>query len=106
MNHGRGGPLKLIGTLRGDGSLLAAARRVAVTYQIELYRRGTMALASGEVSGDMSSRMAQANTGTLRLETGETVNVTLREVAADMAAFDLDEAGALLGHQHLAAKKT
>lgn len=106
VNLSRGGPLKLIGTLRGDGSFLAAARRIPVSYQIELYRRGGMILASGEVNGEILPRMASALKASLRLEGGETVNLTLREVAADMAAFDLDEAGAVLGHQQLAAGRT
>ena len=94
----RGGPLKLITTLRGSGSLLASARRTPVTYQIELYRRGQAELASGEAAGEMSPRQAGALTATLRLETGQDVGVTIREMAADVASFDVNEAGVELCH--------
>jgi hypothetical protein len=104
VNHKRGGPLKLIATLRGQGSFLAAARRIPVTYQVDLYRRGGGQLASGEVAGQMTGRVASAQTGSLTLEDGQTVGLILREVAADMAAFDLQEADVRVLHDALAAR--
>ena len=104
VNHKRGGPLKLISTLRGDGSFLAGGRRIPVTYQVDLYRRGGGELASGEVAGQMTGRVAQARTGSLTLEDGQTVNLILREVAADMAAFDLQEADVRVLHDALNAR--
>jgi hypothetical protein len=98
MRNSRGGPLRLLGTLRGEGVLFATTQ-VRVRYQVDLFRRGSMMIASGELEGRFSPVKGRDLRARLRLEDGAVVDVTLRDVGADLAAFDVDEAGAQRCHE-------
>jgi hypothetical protein len=105
MRNSRGGPLKLLSTLRGQGMLIGA-RGIAVHYQVDLFRRGSMTLASGEIEGRLVTIRGRDGAASLRLEDGSVVAVTLRDVGADLAAFDVDEAGAALCHDLASGRAT
>lgn len=95
MRGAKGGPLRLSFTLRGDGALLAAGA-IPVRYQIDVFRRGASEIASGELEGRMASLRGRQGAARLRLEGGGEIGITLSHVEADLAAFDVDDAEALL----------
>ena len=83
--------LKLLKTLRGDGSLLAAARVIAVGYQMDLYADGDRQVASGSLDGDFAG-LAEALEGgdaVLTREDGVETQVTLENVEDDGAEFQV-----------------
>jgi hypothetical protein len=98
--------LKLVGSLRGAGALLSGSLKINVSYAIDLFRRGQMRVAGGEVDGRMAVKLRTSKACTLRLEGGELIVVALREVAADFASFDADEAGSAICHDVFENKTT
>ena len=98
MRNTRGGPLRLISTLRGEGALLGAAAPIAVHYQVDLFTRGAMIIATGEVEGRLSALRGKLGAFRLRLDDGCLIEVRLTETGPDFAAFEADEASARLCH--------
>lgn len=89
--RGRGGPIRLDRTLRGQGELSWGPREVrAVAYAIDFYRQGPLRSAAGDLSGDFT---AIANRrpipARLRLEDGEQLAVLLSDIDAGSAMIEL-----------------
>lgn len=91
MNRGRGGPLRLLKSLRGDGTLMwgrQAARPVA--YSIDLYGQGQHLSGDGEVVGDLADLVGRAPANPrLRLASGKEAALIFRGIAADSASIEL-----------------
>jgi len=91
MHTKRGGPLRLLKSMRGDGTLMwgrQAAR--AVSYCIDLYGQGGFLSGDGDVRGDLSDLVGKAPSNTrLRLASGEEAPVTLGDIEADSASIEL-----------------
>jgi hypothetical protein len=102
MQNSRGGPLKLIGALRGDGVLVGGGGKFPVRYKIDLFRRGGVRIAIGEVEGQLSSRLAGGVAGRLKLENGTPLAVAMGDVSADLASFEVEDEGAILCHEAFA----
>ncbi len=98
MRNSRGGPLRLLATLRGDGALLSARSPIEVRYQVDLFTRGAVLIATGEVEGRLAPLRGKQEGFRLRLEDGCVINIKLNEVNVDLAAFEADEAGAKYCH--------
>ena len=84
-------PLKLLKTLRGDGTLLADGRTFTVGYQLDLYADGERSVASGSLDGDFSG-LAEALEGgeaVLTQEDGDETPETLETVEDDGAEFQV-----------------
>jgi hypothetical protein len=91
MNRGRGGPLRLLRSLRGDGTLMwgRGATR-AVAYSIDLYGQGQYLSGDGEVVGDLADLVGRAPSNPrLRLASGEEAALIFRGIAADGASIEL-----------------
>ena len=91
MNRGRGGPLRLLKSLRGDGTLLWGRRAArAVAYAIDLYGQGQMVSGDGEVVGDLADLVGRAPANArLRLASGEEAALIFRGIEADSASIEL-----------------
>lgn len=83
--------LKLLKTLRGDGTLLAASRTIAVGYQMDLYADGDRSVASGSLDGDFAGLVDDLEGGeaVLTQEDGVQTPVTLENVEDDGAEFQV-----------------
>lgn len=81
--------LKLLRTLRGDGQLSAADRRLTVSYQLDLYADGDRTIGSGSLDGDFTGLGddLEGGEGQLTLEDGSTMTVVLETVEDDGAEF-------------------
>jgi hypothetical protein len=91
MRASHTGPLRLIRSIRGEGTLLwAAASARPVAYAIDLYSQGQMRSGNGEVRGTLSSLVGRnpANVR-LRLADGVEIPVELTEIEPDRAMIDL-----------------
>ena len=86
-----GGRLRLIGTLRGEGTLLwgkSGSRRVS--YAIDLFSQGQMRSGNGDVRGDLAALVARAPANVrLSLEDGAEVGVTLADIGSEAAVVEL-----------------
>ena len=86
-----GRPLRLIGTLRGEGVLLwgkSASR--PVSYAVDLYREGELQSANGDVRGDLTGLVDRVPVNVrLRLHDGVEVDVLLSDIEAEAAAIEL-----------------
>ena len=91
MNRGRGGPLRLLKSLRGEGKLVWGRRSArAVTYSIDLYGQGAMLSGDGEVQGDLTDLVGKATVGVrLQLASGQEAAINLRGIEADSASIEL-----------------
>lgn len=83
--------LKLLRTLRGDGTLMAAGRSFAVGYQMDLYADGDRTVASGSLDGDFTGLADDLEGGeaVLTQEDGAETAVTLETVEDDGAEFQV-----------------
>ncbi len=98
MRNSRGGPLRLISTLRGEGALLGAASPIAVHYQVDLFTRGAITIATGEVEGRLSALRGKLGAFRLRLDDGCLLDVRITDASPEFASFEADEASAKLCH--------
>ena len=91
MNRARGGPLRLLKSLRGDGTLLWGRRGSrAVAYSIDLYGQGPLISGDGEVQGDLAELVGRAPPDVrLRLASGHEAPIVLRDIEPDSAALEL-----------------
>jgi len=91
MNRGRGGALRLLKSLRGDGTLMWGQRATrAVTYSIDLYGQGQMLSGDGEVLGNLSDLVGRAPSNPrLRLASGQEAALVFRGISADSASIEL-----------------
>jgi hypothetical protein len=85
------GPLRLIRSIRGEGTLLwAASSGQTVSYSIDLYRQGRILSGNGDVRGSLTSLVGRNPPNVrLRLANGLEVSVALTDIEADTATFDL-----------------
>ncbi|QUD89766.1 hypothetical protein [Phenylobacterium montanum] len=94
--------LRLLGALRGGGELVWPAGAVQVTYELDLFGRGPLRVANGNLEGDFSSlipndpdEFARPMGLRLRLDDGGELEVTLIALDADGCEFDAQ--GAAVG---------
>ena len=91
MNRSRGGPLRLLKSLRGDGTLMwgrNASRPVA--YSLDLYGQGPLLSGDGEVRGDLTDLVGRAPANLrLRLANGRETPIGLCGIEPDSASVDL-----------------
>lgn len=89
-NRGRRGPtLKFLGSLRGDGALLAAAGETPVSYQLDIYQSGADRTGSGSLEGAMPDVPDDGDMAArLRLSNGREIAVTLQGVDPGGASFE------------------
>lgn len=89
--------LKLLGALRGDGQLIWSGGELAVAYELDVYRRGSGRVVSGNLEGDFSALLAievpegeavTAPETELRLADGYEISVTISDVEPTAASFD------------------
>ena len=81
--------MKLQGSLRGDGVLVAAGTERPVRYQIDLYSSGERRFGSGSLDGDLSALGETAEHPTrLRMADGSEVEIDLQDVEDDGAGFE------------------
>ncbi|HTI66152.1 MAG TPA: hypothetical protein VL460_01255 [Caulobacteraceae bacterium] len=86
---GGSGPMKLQGSLRGDGVLIVAGAERPVRYQLDLYSSGERRFGSGSLDGDLSALdEAGDHPARLRLAGGAEVEVDLQDVEDDGAGFE------------------
>ncbi len=87
--------LRLLGALRGDGALVWPGGSIAVTYELDLFGRGPVRLASGNLEGAFSKlALADADPSImpggsrLRLDDGAELEIELIALDATTAEFD------------------
>jgi hypothetical protein len=76
MAYNAKGPIKLLGSSRGRGVLRTSAGDIAVSYEFDTYQERGKTSSSGSLDGDASSVIDGAS-GTLTLESGEEMEITL-----------------------------
>jgi hypothetical protein len=91
MRGNLGGPLRLLHTLRGDGTLLWGANgQRPVAYAIDVYGQGQMRTASGDVRGDLAALVSRSPANVrLRFADGFEAPVALSEIEVDTATIEL-----------------
>ena len=93
MQHRRGGHLKLLGTLRGEGDLILADHRRTVSYRIDLFDQGHTRSTSGDIRGDFGDLDIAEDSdpvqAILRFEGGGETAILLTEVEVDAAVIQL-----------------
>jgi hypothetical protein len=91
MNRGRGGPLRLLKSLRGDGTLMWGRRATRpVTYSIDLYGQGQLLSGDGDVTGDLTDLVGRAPANArLRIASGQEAPIAFRDIEADSASIEL-----------------
>jgi len=87
----RGGPLRLVRSLRGDGTLMWGRRGARpVSYAIDLYAQGCLLSGDGDVRGEFADLVGKAPADArLQLASGETVQIVFCDIAADTATIEL-----------------
>ncbi|HWA63769.1 MAG TPA: hypothetical protein VG939_20505 [Caulobacteraceae bacterium] len=90
----RGGPLRLVKTLRGAGELRWGSRQTRpVAYAIDFYSQGLQRSAAGDIRGDFAVIAGRPRVeGRLRLEDGEDHRILLLDVEADSAMVEFQDA--------------
>jgi hypothetical protein len=91
MFPSRGGPLRLVKSLRGDGTLMwgRQANR-PVSYSIDVYAQGTLMSGDGDVRGELVDLVGKTPVNLrLRLADGEEVRIMFRDISADVASIEL-----------------
>lgn len=100
-NFGRRGKqsVKLLGVLRGAGSLQDGRRKTAVTYQIDVYGGGPYVNGAGVLYGAIrpTKREDGAPMAILTLEDGGAVSVLITGVDED--GVDIETRGAIPGYE-------
>src|SRR5690242_15805714 len=91
MAYKRGGPLRLIRSLRDAGALLWDKRgERPVAYAIDVYSQGERQSGDGDVRGDLASLVGRVPTNVrLRLADGVVVAVALTDIESDSATVEL-----------------
>jgi hypothetical protein len=92
MRGNLGGPLRLLHSLRGEGTLLWGTNgKRPVAYAIDVYGQGQMRSASGDVRGDLANLVSRSPANVrLRFADGAEVPVALTDVQADAATIELN----------------
>jgi hypothetical protein len=87
----RGGPLRLVRSLRGDGTLMWGRRAARpVSYSIDLYAQGELMSGDGDICGEFTDLVGRMpSDARLKLASGETVQLKLGDIAADTASIEL-----------------
>lgn len=89
FRRGGSGPMKLQGSLRGAGVLIAAGTERPVRYQLDLYSSGERRFGSGSLDGDLAALGDTAEHPTrLRLADGFETDIELQDVEDDGAGFE------------------
>ena len=91
MQIRRGGPLRLVKSLRGDGTLMWGRRAARpVSYSIDLYAQGSLLSGDGDVRGEFADLVGrQPADARLRLADGEIYQLVFCDIAADTATIEL-----------------
>ena len=87
----RGGHLRLVRSLRDQGTLLWGVRgERPVTYAVDLYSQGEMLTGNGDVCGDLTTLVDRAPADVrLRLADGSVVSVALTDVEPNSANIEV-----------------
>ena len=91
MPYKRGGHMRLVQSLRDQGTLLWGVRgERSVAYALDLYSQGEMITGNGDVRGDLATLVGRAPTDVrLRLADGVEVSVALTDVEPDNANIEV-----------------
>jgi hypothetical protein len=91
MNRGRTGPLRLLKSLRGEGTLLWGRQSArAVSYSVDLYGQGRWLSGDGDVRGELADLAGRVLLNLrLRLADGREALVAIRDVQPDSASIEL-----------------
>jgi hypothetical protein len=91
MTPKRGGRLRLVRSLRDEGTLLWGTLGTRpVTYAIDVYSQGDQQSGTGDVRGDLSILVGRSPSNVrLRLADGAVVAVTLTDIETDGASIEL-----------------
>jgi hypothetical protein len=91
MRGNLGGPLRLLHSLRGEGTLLWGTNgKRPVSYAIDVYGQGQMRSASGDVRGDLANLVSRSPANVrLRFADGVEAPVALTDVQPDVATVEL-----------------
>ncbi len=88
-------PLRLVSALRGQGGVIWSGGSVTASYELDLFDRGAVHMASGNLEGDFSALVgddegvaAQAAGARLRLDDGRELDIDLLSLEADYADFE------------------
>jgi hypothetical protein len=86
-----GGPLRLVKSLRGEGTLVWGRRPSrGVSYSIDLYGQGSSLSGDGDVRGDFTDLVGRDPADVrLRLANGEEAAIVLIDIEADAASIEL-----------------
>jgi hypothetical protein len=95
MRHNRNRPMKLLRTLRGDGSLSTPTGELPVSYEISCFSQGDAIIADGALSGDLSGLEDAAEGLKLRLADGRQVVIALADADETGAEIQIPDASSL-----------
>jgi len=76
MAYNAKGPIKLLGSSRGQGVLRTADGDLTVSYEFDTYQERGRTSSSGSIDGDASA-IADGAVGVLKLESGEEMDIVL-----------------------------
>jgi hypothetical protein len=95
-------PLRLLGALRGNGALVWSGGAAPVTYELDLFGRGPLRVANGNLEGDFSAliptdpgEFVRPKGLRLRLDDDGELEIALTALDADGGEFDAQ--GAAVG---------
>lgn len=91
MKRGRAGPLRLLKSLRGDGTLMFGRRSTRpVTYCVDLYGQGAWLTGDGDVRGEFADLIGRAPADVrLRFSDGQEAAIALRDIETGVASIEL-----------------
>ena len=97
---GRAAQLKLLTTLRGEGALVWSGGSIVATYELDVFARGPVRSASGQIEGDLSALVERpaADDGEpsagcrLQLDDGREIAIDLVSLEAEGADFEAGDA--------------
>jgi hypothetical protein len=91
MQSTRGGRLRLVKSLRGDGALMWGRQATRpVSYSIDLYAQGHFTSGDGDVRGEFRDLVGKTPMNLrLRLAGGEEVRIIFRDVGVEVASIEL-----------------
>ncbi len=88
-------PLKLLGSLRGEGRVVWTGGEAVASYELDVYSRGADHTAGGHLEGDFAKLEAASEAAggsladvMLRLSDGREIDIELASLDAEAADFD------------------
>ena len=87
--------MKLLRTLRGDGTLSTPSGELPVAYEISCFSQGDDVIADGALNGDLSGLEESADGLRLRLADGRQVTIILADIDETGAELQIQDASGL-----------